>query len=444
MADPVRIFVSHHHSPEEDKFTARLVADLKEAGADVWVDDEGITSDDFVRKISEGLVGRQWLVLVMTPDALRSPWVQREVEAALNVARLHCIGFMITPCDPYDIHGLWLLMPIVDATQDYKHARSQLFRVLSLSAPADPSVPLPSPVRWGSQDSLPYTHEHVAFTSHYPQEVAPQVWDRLLVFIALDTAKAAAEVEAMAAERLQSRRDEFRIANAPTTTPLQRGTKLTIVPHLPGFRFDPASITTLWIDDVQCYEFRLRAEDATPGRGVNGQIAILEGPLLRGEIPLSIFVRDVRQPPLGSARFIDTRVAAYRNTFPSYSRKDEPIVRACETVAQASGDRFLRDVHMLRAGEEWAPKLLELIEQANVFQLFWSKNAAESHQVEREWRYALTLRPDRPNFIRPIYWSSKPYPIPPELQPIELGRLEAGVLGLARPSWLSRMMRHDG
>jgi hypothetical protein len=59
MADPVRIFVSHHHSPQEDAFTARLVEDLKAAGADAWVDEEGITSDDFVRKISEGLAGRQ-------------------------------------------------------------------------------------------------------------------------------------------------------------------------------------------------------------------------------------------------------------------------------------------------------------------------------------------------------------------------------------------------
>src|SRR5215471_1301103 len=83
MAEKIGVFVSHHHSPEEDAFTARLVADLEAAGADVWVDTSGITSDDFVKKISEGLAGRQWLVLVMTPAALASPWVQREV----NVAR---------------------------------------------------------------------------------------------------------------------------------------------------------------------------------------------------------------------------------------------------------------------------------------------------------------------------------------------------------------------
>jgi hypothetical protein len=67
MSEPMRVFVSHHHSPGEDGLTARLVAHLEATGADVWVDDACITSDDFIKKINERLTGRQWLVLVMTP-----------------------------------------------------------------------------------------------------------------------------------------------------------------------------------------------------------------------------------------------------------------------------------------------------------------------------------------------------------------------------------------
>jgi hypothetical protein len=48
MAEQVRVFVSHHHSPEEGAFTARLVAGLEVAGADVWVDDARIGSDDLI------------------------------------------------------------------------------------------------------------------------------------------------------------------------------------------------------------------------------------------------------------------------------------------------------------------------------------------------------------------------------------------------------------
>ena len=103
MAEPVRVFVSHHHSTKEDAATARLVADLEAAGADVWVDYQGVASGSFVQKINEGLSGRQWLVLVMTNAALGSTWVQDEVNAALhqvNLGRMRgVIPLMMTRCD---------------------------------------------------------------------------------------------------------------------------------------------------------------------------------------------------------------------------------------------------------------------------------------------------------------------------------------------------------
>jgi hypothetical protein len=100
MADQVGVFVWHYHSPEDDAFTAHLVADLEAAGADVWVDNARITSDDFINKISQGLAGRQWLVLVMTPHAVRSPRVQREVNVTLNE---HTAGRMLGCCAWYCI-----------------------------------------------------------------------------------------------------------------------------------------------------------------------------------------------------------------------------------------------------------------------------------------------------------------------------------------------------
>jgi hypothetical protein len=282
--------------------------------------------------------------------------------------------------------------------------------------------------------------ERVAFTSAYPREVSHKVWERLLVFIALDTAEAAAQVEAMTAERLL-RRAEYRAASAPSPAALRRGARLTIAPHLPGFRMDPAILTAEWTEDAQCYEFRLRAEEARPGLAVNGVVQVFEGPLLRGEVPLAIFVRAERQPALTANYTASARAPSYRNTFPSYSRLDEPLVRAFENVIEASGDRFLRDVRTLRAGEEWAPTLLTLIDHADVFQLFWSAHAAASHQVEREWRYALERLSDRPSFIRPVYWTSRPAPVPSELQQLNFARLDPSALGLSRPSGLAGLFR---
>jgi formylglycine-generating enzyme required for sulfatase activity len=160
MADPVSVFVNHHHSPAQDSFTARLVGDLQAAGADVWVDTAGVTSNDFVRRISEGMAGRQWLVLVMTPEALASPWVQREVNAALaehTAGRmLGVLPLMLFPCQDQDIPLLWRTLHCYDATVDYPGALAGLLRALGLPAsPLSASVSPSPPSHLPSLDPAP-------------------------------------------------------------------------------------------------------------------------------------------------------------------------------------------------------------------------------------------------------------------------------------------------
>ena len=71
---------------------------------------------------------------------------------------------------------------------------------------------------------------------------------------------------------------------------------------------------------------------------------------------------------------------------------------------------------------------MRLIEEANVFQLFWSHNAMRSQFVRQEWEYALSLR--RPEFIRPTYWET-PFPEAPEtgLPPEHLRRIHFHFIG---------------
>jgi hypothetical protein len=121
------------------------VRDLEAAGADVWVDKRGITSDDFVQKISEGLAGRQWLVLVMTPEALQSPWVRREVNAALNEQTagrmLGVLPLIMRPCPEKDIPLLWRPLHRYDATEGYATARDALLQAMGLFLPEEPTAP---------------------------------------------------------------------------------------------------------------------------------------------------------------------------------------------------------------------------------------------------------------------------------------------------------------
>ena len=81
-------------------------------------------------------------------------------------------------------------------------------------------------------------------------------------------------------------------------------------------------------------------------------------------------------------------------------------------VVRALGDEYLQDVLTLRSGERWQARLPELIEEADVFQLFWSSNSMRSPYCREEWEHALALR--RPLFVRPVYWED-PMPQDPTL-----------------------------
>jgi TIR domain len=98
------------------------------------------------------------------------------------------------------------------------------------------------------------------------------------------------------------------------------------------------------------------------------------------------------------------------------------VVDKLEKAYLALGMTHLRDLRVLRSGEHWNGRLLKKIEEADIFQLCWSKTAKRSRYVKREWRHA--LQQERPNFIRPVYWE-RPMPVPPrELKTIHFAYLD--------------------
>jgi hypothetical protein len=144
MAESVRVFVSHHHSPEEDAFTARLVADLESSGTYVWVDVVGVGASDFQERINQVLDSCQWLVLVMTPASLVSPWVRTEVHAAIRLmmqGRIHgIIQLLAQPVAQDQIPPTWGVYANFDATRDYTAALNLTLRELGLNSPASEPV----------------------------------------------------------------------------------------------------------------------------------------------------------------------------------------------------------------------------------------------------------------------------------------------------------------
>src|ERR1700722_11303247 len=263
-------------------------------------------------------------------------------------------------------------------------------------------------------DSGGVVDNDVGFTVYRPRFLSPGVWGTLLVFAhktdpVVDPGLSPIDPVEVVEARAQA---HFGASVAPPArvdarSALFRGARLRIVPDLPGIVCNPPEAELDWWEPVHEASFRLFAGPALNGSAVRGAVRIWFGSLLIGEVSLTITVR-----PGGAAddESVAERAPRYRKIFPSYSHLDHAIVEGFEDAARALGDQYLLDVLALRAGERWQPRLLELIAEADVFQLFWSSNSMRSVYCRQEWEHALSLR--RQAFVKPLYWED---PLPEDM-----------------------------
>ena len=279
------------------------------------------------------------------------------------------------------------------------------------SAPPDPAPALPT------EPGRRVVDNDVRFTVYRPQALAPGVWASLLVFahktdLVIEPGQPPVDpnkqVEAMA--RAHFGDAPVRSAAEDARSEVFRGARLRITVDLPGLRCNPGEAELDWWEPVHQVVFRLLAGPDLVGSVVRGAVRVWCGPLLLGEVSLAIGVTaSASGPPSPS---VTESAQRYRKIFPSYSHDDQAIVADFAEVVRALGDEYLQDVLTLRSGERWQTRLPELIEEADVFQLFWSSNSMRSPYCQQEWEHALAL--GRPLFVRPVYWED-PLPEDPTL-----------------------------
>ena len=271
-------------------------------------------------------------------------------------------------------------------------------------------------------DAPPYLDDNVQFTVFRPRSVQARRWYPLPAFAHLGERPADAGeneedplvvVRREAEQMLGPESRDYQERGEDSGHAVPREGEITFVPEIPGVDFNPRSQTFRWVESVHRTHFRLRASDALAGQTARGRMTVFLGAILLAEINLSFAVRRSStaasdEPPRDLAS-----VKPFAKIFASYSHRDVAIVEQFERYATAIGDRYLRDWTDLRAGEVWSEALEQLIDQANVFQLFWSFNATRSAFVRNEWRYALGLNRER--FIRPFCWQDPSPSPPPEL-----------------------------
>jgi hypothetical protein len=253
--------------------------------------------------------------------------------------------------------------------------------------------------------------EDVFFTLYHPKEAEPEKWYTLLIYAHVQAALA--QVQQNAAKFSDEMNDDPREVRAKHSVKLARGTEIRVEPHAEGVTFNPPSATITWNEDYERVNFRFQAPADLSGQPMFGEVGIYVGPLLISTVRFSVFVTEAISEP--AAPLVPVSAQMYRRIFASYSHRDTEIVNACLKAFDALGDEVYIDYRSLRSGEQWSEALERLIEEADVFQLFWSEHAATSDHVRHEWTHALKHRQGGVHFIRPVYWQQPMPDVPPEL-----------------------------
>jgi TIR domain len=335
--------------------------------------------------------------------------------------------------------------PLVLAPGRYKEDRSAEAREPVQPAPGTPTrrgrqwIPrLPrrrrltersAPTQKPVQKGRPEPAEEVSFTAGYPGIMTPQVWYSLSVYVHL--VRLQAEVDLHIAAESRGFGLHPAVSKAAAHVPLRNGTRLRISPEVQGVEFNPPAHELRWLEDLQQVAFRMQATSDAAGSALLGAVEVHAGPLLVGQVPLSIHVRDAGARHEYVEAMATSRARLFGSVFASYAHQDDHVVQAFAEAYRALGIDTLVDKVTLGPGWLWRKELLRLIEEADLFQLFWSEAASRSRYVAREWQHALSLQ-DRKGerFIRPVYWHI-PWPPPPaqlrhlHFAPIDLSALSA-------------------
>ena len=118
MSDQLHLFVSHSH--QDDAFARDLAGALRAAGADVWYDEDNLGSGQLGPVIEHELRARPIFILVLSPAALTSRWVEDECRWAYNRLRRDPTRTIlpVTAAPLADEDDIWLFL------QDFKRVEA--------------------------------------------------------------------------------------------------------------------------------------------------------------------------------------------------------------------------------------------------------------------------------------------------------------------------------
>jgi hypothetical protein len=187
---------------------------------------------------------------------------------------------------------------------------------------------------------------------------------------------------------------------------IKRGTRVQFFLEIPALPIETPFRETTWTGSPVRVEYAVNVPSTIRLGPCDGALHVMMYDIPIGEITFELNIEESK--PRGKSKFaiaalretdaetedrradpVAKEAVRFKDAFISYSRKDAQQVYLFAEALEECGIELLVDVTGIEPGEEWEPKLIELINDADVFYLMWSNNAAQSTWVENESRLAV-------------------------------------------------------
>lgn len=130
---PTEIFLSH--SDQDRQFVEELVDMMRRHGLRVWYSRSNVLGgQQWHDEIGEAILRCDWFVLVLSPNAVGSTWVKKELMFSfhLNHFENKMIPLLHQPCNYGQLSWTLFSIQLIDFTQTFEQGCRDLLRVWNL------------------------------------------------------------------------------------------------------------------------------------------------------------------------------------------------------------------------------------------------------------------------------------------------------------------------
>jgi len=399
------------HAPEDRNIAEAICGKLENNNVKCWFAPRDIhPGERFATSIVNALDESKIIIWVFSRKSDVSPHVRSEIEHAFHKKKI-IIPFIIEEVRP-SREMQFLLAPLhgLDAKNvPLDSSTETLTQVIQKQLAQDEK-------REKSQNNQKPTSllDIVECTVFSPPNIALETSILVQIFAHVFTDEDA--VKTMAKEFDQ---DTERRSFTTLTTQIMKESLLSFHLEMEGLDVTSPLQTLVWYGRPASVSFKVTAPKSSNIGNHIGTVTISQNSVPIGHIQFKITVaaasektREYENEPTGDAVF------HYKTAFVSYSHTDRPeVLKRLQIPSILHQYKIRQDILSLEPGDIWEPKLMQYIDECDLFLLFWSTAAKQSEMVRKEIRYALQKKQGNdlaPPKIIPVLIEGPPPVSPPE------------------------------